>query len=121
MMIVNVFQEKEKERRSKSKNANPIYSWMVQPLEETGIKSGQFNLARSSQRLNFDRENLKRSSNSFSVDSGVSSLSSLTEHDINKKEEAGLTCSILSHGRVLRICIIQTILRTDSCRNGKLK
>ena len=45
--LIQTFKEKEKKsKRKKSpkppENVNPIYMWMVQPKEETGLKEGEF-------------------------------------------------------------------------------
>ena len=69
-----MFKDKENEKKNHSRQANPFYSWMVQPLAETGIKEGQFFMARSSQKFSFGREKLTKSLGCFDSDSGVSSM-----------------------------------------------
>ena len=56
------------ESRSKD-SVNPIYWWIVQPQEETGLREGRFSLARSSRRtFPYDKE--RRSSSLYTDSSG---------------------------------------------------
>ena len=79
-----MFKDKEKEKKNYSRQANPFYAWMVQPLAETGIKEGQFFLARSSQKFSVGREKLTKSLGGFDSDSGVSSLRSMYKDGVDK-------------------------------------
>jgi len=70
------------EEPTSSETANPIYMWMVQPKEETGLKEGRFTLTRSSQRTfsvsDQSGRSTRRSSSLSSVhSSGLSRSSSL--------------------------------------------
>ena len=52
-------------------DVNPIYWWIVQPQEETGLKEGRFSLARSSQRkFPYDQQKVRRSSSLYTDSSG---------------------------------------------------
>ena len=93
IMILKEKQKKSKRKKSpKQENVNPIYMWMVQPKEETGLKesefwfryiqsltnckSGRFTLTRSSQKtFSLDRDNLRRSSSLFTESSSVGNIS----------------------------------------------
>ena len=88
-VVDNMFKDKEKEKKNHSRQANPFYAWMVQPLAETGIKEGQFFLARSSQKFSFDRAKLTKSLRSFDSDSGVSYLSSMYKDGVDKDYGGG--------------------------------
>ena len=94
-LLDNRSKDNENEKKNHSRQANPFYAWMVQPLAETGIKQGQFFLARSSQKFSFDREKLTKSLRSFDTDSGVNSLSSMykdgVDEDYGGGEEMGNT------------------------------
>merc|ERR1719154_1092376 len=69
-------QKYKRKKVSKHQNVNPIYMWMVQPREETGLKKGRFTLARSSQKtFTLDRENLRRSSSLWTESSSLGNLS----------------------------------------------
>ena len=115
----------EKEKKSKRKkspkqeNVNPIYMWMVQPKEETGLKEGnqsaivniydsrnnlgRFTLARSSQKtFTLDRENLRRSSSLYTESSGgnlsrASSMSTSTSF-LSRTDSVCTRTSSLSDG-----------------------
>ena len=57
----------------KKDNVNPIYWWIVQPQEETGLKEGRFSLARASRKVfPYDKE---RRSSSLYTDSSSGDLS----------------------------------------------
>ena len=52
-------------------DVNPVYWWIVQPGEETGLKEGRFSLARSSQKVfPHDPEKTRRSSSLYTESSG---------------------------------------------------
>ena len=53
----------------KKDKVNPIYWWIVQPQEETGLKEGRFSLARSS-RKTFPYDKERRSSSLYTDSSG---------------------------------------------------
>lgn len=57
----------------KKDKVNPIYWWIVQPQEETGLKEGRFSLARGSRKIfPYDKE---RRSSSLYTDSSSGDLS----------------------------------------------
>ena len=66
--------KRKKRRRNsdesrKQDNVNPIYWWIVQPQEETGLKEGRFSLARSSRKV-FPYDKDRRSSSLYTDSSG---------------------------------------------------
>jgi len=74
--------KKNSSETGSSETANPIYMWMVQPKEETGLKEGRFTLTRSSQRTfsvsgQSGRSTRRSSSLSSANSSGLSRSSSL--------------------------------------------
>ena len=88
----------------KKDNVNPIYWWIVQPQEETGLKEGRFSLARSSQRtFPYDKE--RRSSSLYTDSSGgdlsrTSSISMSTIMTSLSISRAGSDVSSETRGRL---------------------
>ena len=60
---------KNSDESRKQDNVNPIYWWIVQPQEETGLKEGRFSLARSSRKV-FPYDKDRRSSSLYTDSSG---------------------------------------------------
>merc|ERR1719483_1461515 len=77
ILLTTPLLNEKKSKRKKSpnpQNANPIYMWMVQPKEETGLKEGRFTLARSSQKtFTLDPNNRRRSSSLYTESSSAPS------------------------------------------------
>ena len=65
--------KKNSDENLKKDNVNPIYWWIVQPQEETGLREGRFSLARGSRKIfPYDKE---RRSSSLYTDSSSGDLS----------------------------------------------
>jgi len=110
---------------------NPIYWWLVQPQEDTGLKEGRFSLARSSKKtFPYDQKKIRRSSSLYTDSSdnlsrnssiSMSTIISSLSMDLSRTgSSVSTSTSVISDENLPNYgaCSNSNRLRTDSEQSG---
>jgi len=100
---------------------NPIYWWLVQPQEDTGLKEGRFSLARSSQRtFPYDQKKIRRSSSLYTDSSeNLSRNSSISMSTLISSLSVDLSRTASSVSTSASVISDDNVPNYGACSNSK--